>query len=732
MRARSRFKRDNLENDFYQDMYLEKLEIQGFKSFASKNVLVFPGMLDASRRGITAIVGPNGSGKSNTADAIRWVLGEQSMKTLRGKKSEDIIFSGSDKKGKLGMAEVSMYLNNEDKQAPIDYSELVITRRIYRNGESEYLLNNNRVRLSDIQMLLAKSKFGQKTYSVIGQGMVEGFLNTSMAERKEFFDEATGVKQYQIKRDDSLNKLRSSYENLMQAQMLVTEIEPRLKSLTRQVTKLQKRGELETELRGLQFGYYSQLWHYNHDNFARYNQEYLELEKVKLGKEKKLSGLNADLERMEVEGAGDNEFDRLQADLSREQNKKNELNRRLARIEAQVEIKLEAGGQFDLSFLMGRKESLSKEIETAREEIAAIEKGLDAEEETRRTLEKERAEVNAMINELNRQLVDLSAEEEEDIDLKNELEKILGRLRDIDLVEDIEKIKDLIRGIEAEIRGVLDGSPTADKGGKQEKWLAVHGEIKSLTDQKEGVSTALGELNINVSSRKERARMLRERIDGIAREISSIGEKMKKSEGKVNLDDLEKEKLAVLGEMDALEAVIAGVKGDINRISAREEEKRSKLFALQREIQHLQREINELGNKLNDLRIHSTRFETKLEDLEAEIREELGGLKEIRDAKSGEEIDLDERKEKINNLKRQLELIGGIDPQVEQEYTETKDRYDFLSGQIKDFTETVAALEKIIKELDSTIREQFDKEFKVIADNFENILRCFSMAAMPK
>ncbi|MCX6796638.1 MAG: AAA family ATPase, partial [Candidatus Falkowbacteria bacterium] len=128
-------------------MFLEKLEIQGFKSFANRNILVFPGMLDKDRRGITAIVGPNGSGKSNVADAVRWALGEQSMKALRGKKSEDVIFSGSDKKSRLGMAEVAMHLNNEDRQAPVDYSQIVVTRRLYRNGESEYILNNSRVRL---------------------------------------------------------------------------------------------------------------------------------------------------------------------------------------------------------------------------------------------------------------------------------------------------------------------------------------------------------------------------------------------------------------------------------------------------------------------------------------------------------------------------------------------------------------------------------------------------------
>src|SRR6056297_2290412 len=122
-------------------MYLEKLEIQGFKSFAGKNKLVFPGFTNGEKRGITAVVGPNGSGKSNIADAVRWALGEQSMKTLRAKMGEDVIFSGN--KNKQNLAEVSLFLNNEDKRVDIPYSELVLTRRVYRNGENEYLINNS-------------------------------------------------------------------------------------------------------------------------------------------------------------------------------------------------------------------------------------------------------------------------------------------------------------------------------------------------------------------------------------------------------------------------------------------------------------------------------------------------------------------------------------------------------------------------------------------------------------
>jgi len=265
-------------------MYLEKLEIQGFKSFAHKNKLIFSGLINGEKRGLTAIVGPNGSGKSNIADAVRWALGEQSIKTLRGKKSEDVIFSGSDKKSQLGLAEVSLFLNNQENVSLLKDAtpnsndentknndskldeiiktcpQIIITRRVFRSGESEYLLNNSRSRLSDIQMLLAKANFGQKTYSVIGQGMVDNFLNSSVAERKDFFDEATGVRQFQIKRDSALNKLESSYENLQQVDMLLSEIRPRLKSLTRQMDKLKKREETEKNLKEVQLKYYGYLW----------------------------------------------------------------------------------------------------------------------------------------------------------------------------------------------------------------------------------------------------------------------------------------------------------------------------------------------------------------------------------------------------------------------------------------------------------------------------------------
>jgi len=240
-------------------MHLEKLGIQGFKSFANKIDLEFGGD-GAADRGLTAIVGPNGSGKSNVADAIRWALGEQSVKLLRGKKSEDVIFSGTDGRARAGMAEVSLYLDNSDRAAPVDFEKLIITRRLYRDGTSEYLVNKNKVRLADIQLLLAQANFGQRTYSVIGQGTIEAFLLMSPAERKDFFDEAAGVKHLEIKRNQAIGKLESTAENIKQAETLLAEIEPRLRSLTRQVKRLEQRSELEGELYTAEHLYYGMLW----------------------------------------------------------------------------------------------------------------------------------------------------------------------------------------------------------------------------------------------------------------------------------------------------------------------------------------------------------------------------------------------------------------------------------------------------------------------------------------
>lgn len=234
-------------------MKLKHLELQGFKTFASKDEFVFP-------TGVTAIVGPNGSGKSNVADAVRWVLGEQTYSLLRGKRTEDMIFAGSEERPRAGMAEVFLTLDNSDSWLPVEFSEVVVGRRAYRSGENEYLLNGSRVRLKDIQELLGASGLARRTYTVIGQGLVDQALSLRPEERRTLFEEAAGISLYQSKREEALRKLDDSQRNLERVRDILAEIGPRLRTLQRQAERSQQYERLANELRDLQRTWYGYHW----------------------------------------------------------------------------------------------------------------------------------------------------------------------------------------------------------------------------------------------------------------------------------------------------------------------------------------------------------------------------------------------------------------------------------------------------------------------------------------
>ena len=703
-------------------MFLEKLEIQGFKSFANKNTLVFPGMLDKNRRGITAVVGPNGSGKSNTADAIRWALGEQSMKTLRGKKSEDIIFSGSDKKGRLGMAEVSLYFNNEDHQAPIDYDQVVLTRRLYRDGDSEYLINNSRVRLSDIQIFLAKASFGQKTYSVIGQGMVEGFLNTSLAERKEFFDEATGVKQFQIKRDNSLNKLINSYENLNQAKMLLSEIDPRLKSLTRQVNKLKKRDEIEIELKKLRLNYYSSLWQEINNKFNQFNKQIIITEKIKLEKEKKLITIEKEIEQQKKQSQDTITYNQWQIELAQLESERDDFVKQLARSEAQLELKLEAKGQFDLAWLNNKKNELANEIEKLNKEIILINNNINCEKDKLPELEQQRQEINKTIYQLNDTLLvnDISLENQASVGIIDQLKKLLNKINLAEEEQSLDKIKKLIKEIRNEINQLLE--PTVETEEKK-KLESARQKLMELTKQKEEILSKINERNLRIITWSEQIRLINEKQSKIKLEIINIEKKLLPSQ-KTPDNILNKQSSQKIKEkLISLEVKIKKLKEDINSFNSQQNKIRNQLFIWQKNLQDVQLEINDLMTRINEQKINATRQETKLEDLEIDIRSNFSNLKEIKEHVITEIINIAFVLEKIDLLKKQLDQIGGIDPEIEKEYNEAKERYDFLDSQVNDLDKAIDSLEKIIKELDVIIKEQFDKEFKNISVKFEEYFK---------
>src|SRR5579872_5894759 len=225
----------------------------GFKSFAARTLLEFsPGM--------TAVVGPNGAGKSNVADAVRWVLGEQSMRQLRGKKGEDIIFAGGHGKAALGMAEVSLTLDNSTGWVPSEYSEITVARRSYRSGENEYLINKQKVRLRDVLLLLAQARIGHDSYTVVGQGLIDAALSLRAEERRGLFEDAAGIRPFQVQRADAENRLRSTEQNLDRLRDIVGEIEPRLAPLAEQARRAAEFTQLNSELQDVLLTWYALQW----------------------------------------------------------------------------------------------------------------------------------------------------------------------------------------------------------------------------------------------------------------------------------------------------------------------------------------------------------------------------------------------------------------------------------------------------------------------------------------
>jgi chromosome segregation protein len=235
-------------------MRINRISIHGFKTFARATEFVFD-------PGITAVVGPNGSGKSNIVDAMRWCLGEQSFSLLRSKKTSDVIFAGSDKRPRLGMAEVTIALDNTNGEIPLEYAEVEISRRAYRDGDNEYLVNGQRVRLQDVVDLLAQTGLGKRTYSVVGQGLIDRALSMAPEERRSLFEEAAGITGYQIKRTTAMRRLEATQTNLTRVQDIVAELSPRLGYMKRQAERARERAQIAADLQAVLRDWYGFRWH---------------------------------------------------------------------------------------------------------------------------------------------------------------------------------------------------------------------------------------------------------------------------------------------------------------------------------------------------------------------------------------------------------------------------------------------------------------------------------------
>jgi len=344
---------------------LKSLELQGYKTFASKTVFEFAS-------GITAIVGPNGSGKSNIADSLRWVLGEQSYTLLRGKKTEDMIFNGSEHRARAGMASAHIIFDNTNGWLPVDFTEVGMTRRAYRDGHNDYLLNGQQVRLRDLNELLAASGLADRTYTILGQGLVDASLALKAEDRRRLFEEAAGVGLYRMRREEAVKRLDNTMHNLERVLDILSELEPRLRSLERQAKRAIEYSRAQADLKVILREWYGYHWHHAQRELT-VSREVVKVQEARLQGTREIHAkaqaeYNTFRERLTGLRSQLNIWHRQSADLH---NQREEVSRELAVLEERRRSLLTIQ-----SAVVADKERASDEEKIARERLAEVEQEL--------------------------------------------------------------------------------------------------------------------------------------------------------------------------------------------------------------------------------------------------------------------------------------------------------------------------------------------------------------------
>ena len=476
-------------------MYLKRLELQGFKSFADKTVLEF-------MPGITAVIGPNGSGKSNISDSIRWILGEQSIKSLRGSKSLDIIFSGTQNRKSLGFAEGSLVFDNSDGKLPIEYTEVTITRKLYRSGETGYYINKVPCRLKDVLELFMDTGIGKDGYSIIGQGKIDEILSNKSEDRRNIFEEAAGIVKYRVRKQESEKKLERTKLNLLRINDILSEIEANIEPLKQSSEKAKKYLNLREELKNIEIG----LFIYN---IEKYKQS---LEEIVKDEEIYKSQCN------EEEG-------RLERVKSLKEELKSQIDEITVRIEEMSNIGFES----------------QKEIEMLNSDISVAKTRIENNNENSKRYEKEIEESKEKLNDLNEEL---EQKKEKKDNLKENKEKFQKELEEKE--EELRKITEKLSSKELEIEGYKTKvSQNTDK--KYELQGDIHTEDINFENYEKRERQIQNEITTNISE-LDSTRLQKEDISKEFYEIDSKRNKIVKSLEEINSKKEEADKKIKLYE----------------------------------------------------------------------------------------------------------------------------------------------------------------------------------------
>ena len=494
---------------------LKSLELQGIKTFATTTHLEFPGK-------ITAIIGPNGSGKSNIADSVRWVLGEQSYSTLRAKRTEDMIFSGSQQRSRSGMASATITFNNEDGWLPIDFSEVSISRRAYRDGQNEYLLNGQKVRLKDISEILAQTGLSERTYTIIGQGLVDVALALRPDERRQLFEEAAGIGLYRSRKEEAVRRLESTRKNIERVLDILAEIKPRLRSLERQAGRYKEYQSLNIDLHEKLRTWYGFLWHQKQQDFRTVSLAYQDQEQrlmvLKEKHEEAIAKVEESRRKLQINHG---ELEKVHGILSDYHQTLEKVNRELAIVDerqrasslqkSNLEIDL-ANLEEELKELEIRKTDLKKDIDQQATEVEKVSDDFNQVNEQLALITKQKNKKERQIEGLQQEKVSLETEKvrisAQQGSIQSSIQSLSNESGKIEAsIEDLKhEISILVESIDAMKTLAQEKAETHEEVGRRQEELA--NLINEIRLEKNGVDQHLARLETNLAKSQARLDIL--------------------------------------------------------------------------------------------------------------------------------------------------------------------------------------------------------------------------------
>lgn len=766
-------------------MFLKSLELYGFKSFADKTRLEFAD-------GTTSLLGPNGCGKSNIVDAIKWVLGEQSTRTLRAGKMEDVIFNGTEKRKAMNVAEVTLVINNEDQVLPSERTEVEIKRRLFRSGESEFFINREQVRLRDIRELFFDTGVGKSAYSILEQGKIDQILSHKPEDRRYIFEEAAGITRYKLRSLEAQRKLERTEENIEQVETLLKEIKRQYDSRKTQVNKLLRYREYEKEMAVIEVDV--QLSAIKNLQLLEKQREE-ELTEAKTSYDKILQEIATIDQQLKDEQSGISEYLEKRMTLQSQiysfdeqirgkedqlvllnqrytdfKEKKEESERRARQILAKIERDKEQLNQY----LHALKE-LEEKIETITESLA------NYQTQSEKTIHT----ISTQENEINEKEEKILEEEKKQHSLAQELQNIADEMaKELDFhlsesgystavrEEAEQKVVAAIKTLKVKIDNKDFNNLTTAVENLETQFTAYGKTIPTFIDQliaPEGIigrkhqidhkleknREAISNLRTSIFMLRENNKELNVLLDNLRDKLTthkvSLGESSANKESLLRLienlqkEDKEQNKFYndAVNEAQLAHLRYRQIKGQIDeaieeqqRIKNKKEEFEISLEQLislieneNEKLKSKRENLNELYQKQSEVRSTVDKFTFHIESIKGQIEQiyitffESWGksLKEHENRLDDELEDVVELRERLSQLKKQIQSLGYINHMAEEEYNEIKERHDFLAQQMGDLEKAKNDLTTVIVEIRKRSEELFIDSFNKIRISFQEM-----------